>query len=52
MLVLVIYCHPDKTSFTSSLHLTVLESLREVGHTVIDLDLHGESFRPVMTLEE
>ena len=52
MRVLVIYCHPDETSFASSLHLTVLESLQEAGHTVIDLDLYGENFRPVMTREE
>jgi NAD(P)H dehydrogenase (quinone) len=52
MRVLVIYCHPDETSFASTLHAAVLEGLKAAGHTVTDLDLYGEGFKPVMTLEE
>lgn len=52
MRVLVIYCHPDETSFASSLHAAVIESLMASGHTVTDLDLYGEGFNPIMTLEE
>jgi NAD(P)H dehydrogenase (quinone) len=52
MRVLVIYCHPNETSFASKLHGTVLESLKTGGHTVTDLDLYAERFEPVMTPEE
>jgi NAD(P)H dehydrogenase (quinone) len=52
MRVLVIYCHPDETSFASALHAAVIESLSAAGHTVTDLDLYGEGFNPIMTLEE
>lgn len=52
MRVLVIYCHPDETSFASALHAAVLESLTASGHAVMDLDLYGEGFNPIMTLEE
>ena len=52
MRVLVIYCHPVATSFASSLHETVLNSLRQRGHEVVDLDLYREGFRPVMSAEE
>ena len=49
MRVLVIYCHPDETSFASALHAAVLESLTASGHAVMDLDLYGEGFNPIMT---
>jgi len=52
MRVLVIYCHPNATSFASQLHQTVMQALRDGGHTVTDLDLYGEGFRPVMSGEE
>ena len=52
MRVLVIYCHPDGTSFASILHATVVTSLKKAGHTVTDLDLYNDGFRPVMTLQE
>jgi len=52
MRVLVIYCHPDETSFASALHKAVIEGLRASGHAVTDLDLYGEDFNPVMTLKE
>jgi putative NADPH-quinone reductase len=52
MRVLVIYCHPNETSFSGALHAAVLESLKGAGHDVTDLDLYGEGFNPVMTLEE
>jgi NAD(P)H dehydrogenase (quinone) len=52
MRVLVIYCHPNETSFASKLHQTVLKALRGRGHEVTDLDLYGEGFRPVMSREE
>ena len=39
MRVLVVYCHPNETSFASALHQTVLKALRSRGHEVTDLDL-------------
>jgi putative NADPH-quinone reductase len=52
MRVLVVYCHPDETSYASSLHSAVIESLSASGHTVMDLDLYGERFNPVLTLKD
>jgi NAD(P)H dehydrogenase (quinone) len=49
MRVLVIYCHPDKTSFASALHDAVIDSLSASGHVVTDVDLYGEDFQPVFT---
>ena len=52
MRVLVVYCHPNETSFASTLHQTVLKALRSRGHEVTDLDLYADDFRPVMSREE
>jgi NAD(P)H dehydrogenase (quinone) len=52
MNVLVIYCHPDKVSLASTLHATVIETLTTSGHTVTDLDLYGEAFDPVFSLQD
>jgi NAD(P)H dehydrogenase (quinone) len=50
--VLVVYCHPNDTSFASALHQTVLNALRNGGHEVTDLDLYADDFQPVMSREE
>jgi NAD(P)H dehydrogenase (quinone) len=52
MRVLVVYCHPDKTSFASALHDAVKESLSASGHTVTDLDLYEEGFDPIFDLQD
>jgi len=52
MRVLVIYCHPDPTSFASALHAGVIEGLTKAGHAVTDLDLYAEDFQPVLNLED
>ena len=52
MRVLVVYCHPNDTSFASALHQTVLNALRNGGHEVTDLDLYADDFQPVMSREE
>lgn len=52
MRVLVIYCHPNEKSFASTVHKTVLATLQSRGHSVTDLDLYGEGFKPVMSREE
>ncbi len=52
MRVLVIYCHPNESSFAATLHTIVLKTLRNKGHIVTDLDLYAEGFKPVMSREE
>jgi NAD(P)H dehydrogenase (quinone) len=50
--VLVLYAHPVEDSFHASLHRTVVETLRDVGHVVDDCDLYLEEFSPVLTRQE
>jgi NAD(P)H dehydrogenase (quinone) len=60
--VLVIHCHPNPKSFSTSISNTVVESLRESGHTVRlrRLYLHddksecymGKTFDPALSYEE
>jgi NAD(P)H dehydrogenase (quinone) len=52
MRVLVIFCHPDRTSFASALHGMVIETLCIGGHDVTDLDLYREGFNPILSLQE
>ena len=47
MNVLIVYSHPEPTSFTAALKDTALQVLVEAGHTVEVSDLHGEGFSPV-----
>jgi putative NADPH-quinone reductase len=50
--VLVIFAHPLETSFLSSAHTRVVETLRERGFEVDDLDLHAEKFDPVLSRDQ
>lgn len=50
--VLVLYAHPVEDSFHATLHRTVVDTLRDVGHTVDDCDLYAENFQPVLTRQE
>lgn len=52
MRVLVLYAHPVETSFGAAVHAKVVETLRQAGHEVDDLDLNAEGFSPVLTREE
>jgi putative NADPH-quinone reductase len=52
MRVLVIYCHPDKASFAGAVHQAVTEGLAASGHAVTDLDLYGDGFSPIFTLQD
>jgi NAD(P)H dehydrogenase (quinone) len=45
--VLVVYAHPEPTSFTAALKDTAVEALRGAGHQVTVSDLYGEAFDPV-----
>jgi NAD(P)H dehydrogenase (quinone) len=50
--VLVIYCHPVTESFAAAAHGIILQALAARGHKVIDVDLYGENFDPVMNRQE
>jgi NAD(P)H dehydrogenase (quinone) len=52
MKVLVLYAHPLPDSFNATIHRTVLDTLRNGGHEVDDLDLYAENFQPVLSPEE
>lgn|ERR1700722_8760713 len=52
MRVLVVYCHPDKTSFAAALHVTVTEALAASGHAITDLDLYDEGFNPIFNMND
>ncbi len=52
MRVLVVHAHPLKTSFVSALHARAVETLRDRGHDVDDLDLYEEKFDPVLSPEQ
>ena len=52
MRVLVVYTHPLETSFVSALHARVVETLRQKGHIVDDLDLYAEKFDPVLSRKQ
>ncbi len=47
MHVLLIYAHPEPTSFTAALKNAACEVLQEAGHTVETSDLYAQSFNPV-----
>ncbi len=47
MNVLIVLCHPEPTSFNSSLKNVARETFEEMGHTVVVSDLYGEGFDPV-----
>jgi NAD(P)H dehydrogenase (quinone) len=45
--VLVLYAHPEPTSFTAALKDRAVQALTAAGHTVDVSDLYGEGFDPV-----
>jgi len=52
MRFLVIYAHPDSSSFGSALYRCVVAALSEAGHQVETLDLYEEHFQPVLSAAE
>lgn len=52
MNTLVVYCHPDPSSFTAAVRDTALEALRAGGHEVRLRDLYAEGFEPRFSAEE
>lgn len=47
MNVLVVYAHPEPTSFCAALRDEAVEVIRRAGHAVTVSDLYGEAFNPV-----
>ena len=47
MNALVVYAHPEPTSFTGALKDVSVRALRGAGHAVELSDLHAEGFNPV-----
>ncbi len=47
MNVLIVYAHPEPTSFCAALKNEAVEAIRGAGHEVTVSDLYGEAFNPV-----
>jgi NAD(P)H dehydrogenase (quinone) len=47
MHALIVYAHPEPTSFTAALKNTAVHALRGAGHSVEVSDLYAEGFNPV-----
>ena len=47
MNVLLVYAHPEPTSFTAALKDAAVETLTAAGHSVEVSDLYAEHFNPV-----
>jgi len=52
MKVLLILAHPRPGSFNHAIAATVVQAVKENGHTVISHDLYAEHFDPVLPYEE
>lgn len=52
MKLLVVHAHPCPESFSAALRRTVIDALKEAGHTVTLVDLYADGFNPVMSPEE
>jgi len=51
MQILVVFSHPDPTSFQASILAALVERLKARGHALRVIDLYGEDFDPVLDLE-
>jgi NAD(P)H dehydrogenase (quinone) len=46
--ILIVYCHPEATSFNAALRdAAAIETFESIGHVVEVSDLYGEGFDPV-----
>lgn len=52
MRVLVVYCHPSRSSFTHAVKERFCDGLRDAGHEIVMSDLYGMDFRTDMSEEE
>ncbi|XES77497.1 MAG: NAD(P)H-dependent oxidoreductase [Candidatus Bathyarchaeia archaeon] len=52
MKVLVVLAHPDPGSFNAAIARTAVNTLTQLGHTVVFHDLHAEGFNPLIETQE
>ncbi len=52
MKALVVYCHPNPTSFTSAVKDQIMQVLEETCFETRLTDLYGEKFNPIINKEE
>jgi NAD(P)H dehydrogenase (quinone) len=52
MKLLLVYCHPEPTSYCSALRDAALQALQSAGHETRQIDLYAEGFNPVFSAEE
>ncbi|MGI9394454.1 MAG: NAD(P)H-dependent oxidoreductase [Boseongicola sp.] len=52
MRTLVVYCHPNPNSFTSSVRDIVIERLNDAGAEIRLRDLYSEEFEPILSAVE
>lgn len=52
MNVLIIYAHPNPSSFNAAIFNHVQKGLQETNHSVTVLDLYKEQFDPVLVFNE
>ncbi|HLC15862.1 MAG TPA: NAD(P)H-dependent oxidoreductase [Thermodesulfovibrionia bacterium] len=52
MKVLIVFCHPSKTSFNYNLFESIYKSLAENGHEIETSDLYSMGFDPALSSEE
>jgi NAD(P)H dehydrogenase (quinone) len=52
MKLLIVYCHPDPSSYCAALRDTAIAALTEAGHELRLLDLYAMGFNPVFSALE
>lgn len=52
MKVLIVYCHPSKTSFTYRVYESFLKGLQDAGHEIAVSDLYEMDFKTDLSEEE
>lgn len=48
----VVFCHPNRTSYTGAVLDSFLEGAKEAGHSCEVADLHGMGFNPVFSPDD
>ena len=47
--LLLVFCHPDPDSYGAALRATAVQTLRDAGHELREIDLYAEGFDPVFS---
>jgi NAD(P)H dehydrogenase (quinone) len=50
--VLIVFCHPEPTSYAATLLATARDALTRAGHELRLIDLYAEGFNPVLSAAE